>query len=283
MTGVPVAGEIAGFGVDGLRAGAHVAGAQAVGDLVVLEEAGEALDLALVGGGEQDAGFLLDEGVDGVDERGDGAVEAHGGARVRSRFPRGRTVGVEDIDGSELVEVRAGVGLELVVQGPGGEVDILGADEVADAGALVALLDLVPPALALVLDHGGLFDEDAGPGAVGGGEEVEEGQVGGTGYGGEELPAGEDGGFAGTGGDVGLEFGGAFAAFELRGRRVPERVRRALMASRTRSVMGISVRGGAGRSRGRAGSAGSRGRTCGWTRSRRRRSRCAWGGLPSGE
>ena len=34
----------------------------------------------------------------------------------------------------------------------------------------MALLDLVPPALALVLDHGGLFDEDAGGGA----EEVEE-------------------------------------------------------------------------------------------------------------
>ena len=29
----------------------------------------------------------------------------------------------------------------------------------------MALLDLVPPALALVLDHGGLFDEDAGGGA----------------------------------------------------------------------------------------------------------------------
>ncbi len=82
-----------------------------------------------------------------------------------------------------------------------------GRTEVADAGAVVALLDLVPPALALIFDHGGLFEEDAGGGA----EEVEEGCVG-SGYGGEELPAGEDGGFAGAGADVGLEFYGLFAA-----------------------------------------------------------------------
>ena len=54
--------------------------------------------------------------------------------------------------------------MQAVVEVPGREVDVFGADEVADAGAVVALLDLVPPALALVLDHGGLFDEDAGAG-----------------------------------------------------------------------------------------------------------------------
>ncbi len=88
--------------------------------------------------------------------------------------------------------------MEAVVEVPGGEVDVFGADEIADAGAVVALLDLVPPALALVFDHGGLFEEDAGRWA-GGAEEIEEGLVG-SGYGGEELPAGEDGGFAGAGG-----------------------------------------------------------------------------------
>ena len=75
----------------------------------------------------------------------------------------------------------------------------------------MALLDLVPPALALVLDHGGLFDEDAGGWA----EEVEQAEVG-AGDGGEELPAGEDGGFAGARRDVGLQLGGFFAAFEVR-------------------------------------------------------------------
>ncbi len=79
---------------------------------------------------------------------------------------------------------------------------------IADAGAIVALFDLVPPALALILDHGGLFEEDAGGGA----EEVEEGAW--LRRRGEELPAGEDGGFAGAGADVGLELDGLFAAFE---------------------------------------------------------------------
>ncbi len=78
----------------------------------------------------------------------------------------------------------------------------------------MALLDLVPPALALVLDHGGLFDEHAGGGA----EQVEQGGRG-AGDGGEELPAGEDGRLAGAGGDVGLELSGGFTAFKLRGRR----------------------------------------------------------------
>ena len=56
--------------------------------------------------------------------------------------------------------------MEAVVEVPGGEVDVFGANEVADAGAVVALLDLVPPALALIFDHGGFFDEDAGCGGL---------------------------------------------------------------------------------------------------------------------
>ena len=51
----------------------------------------------------------------------------------------------------------------------------------------MALLDFVPPALALVLHHGGLFGEDAEFGA----EEIEQG-VARAGDGGEELPARED-------------------------------------------------------------------------------------------
>src|SRR6202021_578346 len=106
--------------------------------------------------------------------------------------------GVEDIDGAELVELEAGELVEAVVEVPGGEVDVLGGNQIADAGAVVALLDLVPPALALIFDHGGLFDEDAWGGGAGGAEEIEEGEVG-SGDGGEELPAGKDGGFSGAG------------------------------------------------------------------------------------
>ena len=143
--------------------------------MVLLQEAGEAFDFALVGRGEEDAGFLLDERVECVDERGDGAVEALGGAGGEVDFGEVAAVGVEDVDCAELVEFDAGEFVEAVVEVPGGEVDVLGADEVADAGAVVALLDLVPPALALIFDHGGLFDEDARCCWTGGAEEVEEG------------------------------------------------------------------------------------------------------------
>jgi len=42
------------------------------------------------------------------------------------------------------------------------EVDIFRPDEVADAAALVALLNLVPPAVDLVADHAGLVDKEDG-------------------------------------------------------------------------------------------------------------------------
>ncbi len=208
-----VSAEVAGFGVDGGAAGGFAAGAEAVGDVVLLQEAGEAFDFALGWCGEEDAGFLLHQGVERVDERGDGAVEAHGGARGKVDFGEVAAVGVKDVDGAELVEFEARELVEAVVEIPGREVDVFGADEVADAGAVVTLLDLVPPALALIFDHGGLFDEDAGCCRAGGAEEIEEGEVG-SGDGGEELPAGEDGGFSGTCADVSEKLGGFFSAFE---------------------------------------------------------------------
>ena len=118
----------------------------------------------MIGRGEEDAGFLLHERVECVDSAGMDAVEAQGGAGGEVDFGEVAAVGVEDVDCAELVELEAGEFVEAVVEVPGGEVDVSGADEVADAGAVVALLDLVPPALALVLDHGGLFDEDRGLG-----------------------------------------------------------------------------------------------------------------------
>ena len=103
--------------------------------------------------------------------------------------------------------------MEAVVEIPGGQIDVFGSDQIADAGAVVALLDLVPPALALIFDHGGFFDEDSGRGRTAGAEEVEEGEVG-SGDRGEEFPAGEDGGFAGARADMGEEFCWLFAAFD---------------------------------------------------------------------
>ena len=56
--GAEVAGEVAGLGVDGGAAGGFAAGAEAVGDLVFLQESGQAFYFALVGCGEEDAGVL---------------------------------------------------------------------------------------------------------------------------------------------------------------------------------------------------------------------------------
>ena len=194
--GAQVSGEVAGLGVDGGGAGGFVAGAEAVGDLILLEKPGETLDFALVGSGEEDAGVLGHERLDCIDEGGDGAVEALGGAGGEVDFGEITAVGVEHIHEAELVEFAAAELAHTVVEVPGGEIDVFGADEIADAGALVALLDLVPPAFALIFDHAGLFDEDAGGGS-GGGEEVEQGAFG-SGDGGEELPAGKDGGVGET-------------------------------------------------------------------------------------
>ncbi len=77
-------------------------------------------------------------------------MKALGGAGGEFDFGEVAAVGVEDVDCAELIELDAGETVEALVEVPGGEVDVFGADEVADAGAVVALLDLVPPALALV-------------------------------------------------------------------------------------------------------------------------------------
>ena len=143
--------------------GGLVAGAEAVGDAVLLQQAGEALDFALVGGGEEDAGFLLDEGLERRRSgRGWSRGSAWWGGCANSTSERSERSASRMSTAPSWSSSHAGEVAEAVVEVPGGEVDVFGADEVADAGAVVALLDLVPPALALVLDHGGLFDEDAG-------------------------------------------------------------------------------------------------------------------------
>jgi hypothetical protein len=56
-----VSTEVARFGVDGGAALLFAAGAEAVRELVLLEETGEAFYFSLIGGGEEDARFLFDE------------------------------------------------------------------------------------------------------------------------------------------------------------------------------------------------------------------------------
>ncbi len=103
-----VSGEVAGFAVDVGAAGGFAAGAEAIGEVVLLQETGEAFDFALIGRGEEDAGFLLHERVECVDQRGDGAVEALRGAGGEVDFGEVAAVGVEDVDCAELIELAAG-------------------------------------------------------------------------------------------------------------------------------------------------------------------------------
>ena len=205
-----ITGEVARLGVDGGAARSLIARTESVGELVLLQQSGEALHLTLVRSGEEDASVFEYEGFDRFDQRRNGAVEALRGAGMEVDLGEIAAVGVEDIDEAELVEFAAGEPVQQVVEVPRGEVDIVGPDEVADAGAVVALLDLVPPALALVLHHGRLFDEDAG----GWTEQVEERLVGSRDRS-EELPAGEDGRFAGPRGHVREQLRRFFSPFEV--------------------------------------------------------------------
>ncbi len=185
-----VAGEIACFFKHGFAAAVHGAAAEAVRDLVLAQDSGHAFDVALVGGGEDDVRLQFHQLAELLGERGDGAMEAQGGAGVEGDFAEGG-VFVEHVDGAELVEIESEVRIEQALQDFGAEIDVFRTDEIADAGALVALLDLVPPAVNLVAHHAGLVDEEDGLG-----EELEE-VVFGARDAGEEFPAGKDADAAG--------------------------------------------------------------------------------------
>ena len=199
-----IAGEVAGFVEHGFAAAVDGAAAEAVGDLVLAQDSGHAFDVALVGGGEDDVRLEFHQLAELLGERGDGAVEAQRGAGVEVDFAEGR-VFVEHVDGAELIEIEAEVRFEQALKDFGAEVDVFRPDEIADAGALVALLDLVPPAVNLVADHAGLVDEENGLG-----EELEEVAFG-AGDGGEEFPAGKDADATGGRGFDGEIFGAGVA------------------------------------------------------------------------
>ena len=97
------------------------------------------------------------------------------GARGEVDLGELAAVGVEDVDGAELIEVEPEKLRGGGRRGPRARGRCLRGGRGADAGAVVALLDFVPPALALVFDHGGLFDEDAR--AAEAHEEIEQGEL----------------------------------------------------------------------------------------------------------
>ena len=119
-----------------------------------------------VGRGENDALFGGYQVLELLDEGGNGAMEAKRGPGVDCDFAEG-VVFVEHVDGAELIEVEAGVRFEQALQNFRAKIDVFWPDERADAAALVALLDLVPPAIDLVAHHGRFFDKEHAAWATG--------------------------------------------------------------------------------------------------------------------
>jgi hypothetical protein len=154
----------------------------------------------VAGRGEHNARLGGDERAQLLSERGNGAVKAERGTRVQFNFAE-CVVLVEHIDDAELIEIEAHVRFERGLENFWAQVNVFRADERADAGALVALLDLVPPTVDLVAHHGRLFNEERALGQQG-----EEGLFG-AGNATEELPAGKDADTGGSG------LGGEFSLF----------------------------------------------------------------------
>ena len=108
------------------------------------------------------------------------------------RGPRGqldfaeRGVVFEHIDRAELIEIEAHVRVERRLQDFGAQIDVFRTDERADSGALMALLDLVPPAVNLVADHGRLVNEERAA------RQEREQRALGAGDGRKKLPSGKD-------------------------------------------------------------------------------------------
>src|SRR5579859_5966324 len=92
---------------------------------------------------------------------------------------------IEYVDDAKLVKIKSRMRLKQALQDFRTNVDIFRLDEAADTAAIVALLNLVPPAIDLVAHHGGLFDEEYGVG-----QQVKQMMLR-PGHGGEKLPTGK--------------------------------------------------------------------------------------------
>ena len=124
-----VTGEIAGLRIDGGAARGLRARAETIGHLVLLQETGETFDLALIRRGDENTRILLRERVNGLDQSGDIAVEALGGAGGEVDLGELGPVRIQNVDSAELVKFEAGITAQPVVQIPGRDVDVIWPDE----------------------------------------------------------------------------------------------------------------------------------------------------------
>ncbi len=180
-----IAGHEAGFFKHHVAARLWNAAAKTVGDLVIAQDSGEALDVALMHSSKHDAGFRLHQLFQLLGERGNGAVEAKGGPSGQLDLTQ-RRVFLEHVNRAELIEVQAHVRAERRLQDFGAQINVFRADERTNSGALVTQLDFIPPAVNLIADHAWLIDKERASG------QKREQRTLGTGDRRKELPAWED-------------------------------------------------------------------------------------------
>src|SRR5581483_7839965 len=155
------------------------------------------------------ARFALHQFFQLVDEARNRSVEAECRPRRELNLAGIAACALEHINSAELIEITARECTEAVLQLPRREIQILRAHQRPNARALMPLLDLVPPALALVQHHRGLFDKHARVLAY----QIEQGRAGSRNRR-IELPARKDRGLACAAGNMRLQLGWRLAAFQ---------------------------------------------------------------------
>ena len=180
-------GEVTGF--VGVAFAAAGAAAEAEADVVLGEDVGEAFDFAGVGDGEQDLLAGAGELLDFFEHRRNRAVEA--GSGLGEERDGGLVFAAGD---AEMLYVGSGQGRDFLPPVVWRQIQICGANEIADAAAFVGFFDARPEAVELGAEEIGFVEQDGGAG-----EQIEDAAVG-AGDGSVELPAGENGDSAGADG-----------------------------------------------------------------------------------
>ena len=175
-------GEVAGF--VGIAFAAAGAAAQTERDVVLGEDVGQALDFAGVGHGKQHLVALPGELLDFFEHRRNRAVEAGSGLREECCS---RVCIVFTVRDAEVFDIGSGERRDFLPPIVWRQIQIHGADEIADAAALVGFFDAGPEAVELGAQQVGFVEQHGGVR-----KQIEDGAVG-AGDGSVKLPAGKDG------------------------------------------------------------------------------------------
>ncbi len=148
------------FGEVGRLVDIHLAGlggaaANAERQVVLVEDVGQALDLAEARDSEDDVLAVLRELTDLLRHRRDRAMEAGCGLRLEDEV----LDAVARLD-AKLLDADDGQGLQALAPLLGREIQLFGTNEIADQAALVRFFHLRPPGIVRVSELLGLVDDD---------------------------------------------------------------------------------------------------------------------------